>query len=556
MERTEKRLSRVGIAELFLAFGLILMMVLVLTRVIGKAQAVAPDAVTEISEGWYRMEGGERLEVSLPAQLEALGEEPLILYNDSLTQADAGKNITMRGAQHNPRIFLDDRLLYEYRDELFPKNDQMKAKLDCDAVLPAEMGEGVLSIVFENTDQGNFQIPEVYIGNGSAVMGSHLADGAASICIEFLMVFLGLVALGVSFYLYRMKLSDRRFLDVAWFLLACGIWCATDSSIVQLITNGSPVICILSFYAFMLLAVPMLHFVKHTGNMKKYRILDVGICGFYLNAILQGLLNYFRVLEFIQMLFVTHLMLGTGVLIVSFLLMREYRANRSRELFTICLAFAMLGASGVLAMLLYWLLEISFYGVIFEIGILIFVLLLVSSIIITMAENFRFRTEMLVYQRLAREDRLTGMKNRLAFEEFLTDLQEKAASYENVALIFMDLNQLKYTNDCFGHNAGDELLIAAARCIENAFRKEGDCYRIGGDEFCVIFCNPSGTEQEWYERLDREIQRYNRSGKYPLSIARGMSYLREKDGTLKTLSDWKYQADQKMYENKGRQRRL
>lgn len=306
----------------------------------------------------------------------------------------------------------------------------------------------------------------------------------------------------------------------------------------------------------MLLPVPMLHFVRNTGGMEKYRILDWLIYACYINAIIQGLLNYFHVFEFVQMLFVTHLLLVIGVAVSVYLLVREYREKRSREIRTILWAFVMVSLGGVLSLLQYWLLEIPFYEVLFELGILIFIFLILSGVVITMTDNIRFKTAVTVYQRLALEDRLTGMKNRRAFEEYLVEIQKNADTYENVALIFMDLNQLKYINDNFGHSIGDEALIASARCVENAFGGEGNCYRIGGDEFCTVLLNPKRSEEECFSALDQEIQQYNQSSRYQISIARGLSYLRDEDGKLKTISNWKYEADLNMYKNKGRIKRL
>ena len=62
---------------------------------------------------------------------------------------------------------------------------------------------------------------------------------------------------------------------------------------------------------------------------------------------------------------------------------------------------------------------------------------------------------------------MTGINNRTAFEEQLQDIEDHAQDYDNAALIFMDVDGLKHTNDLYGHNAGDELIISAAQCIKN-----------------------------------------------------------------------------------------
>ena len=64
--------------------------------------------------------------------------------------------------------------------------------------------------------------------------------------------------------------------------------------------------------------------------------------------------------------------------------------------------------------------------------------------------------------------------------------------------------------------------------------------------------DPYKTEEEWLEILDKEVQLHNRASRYSLSISAGFSYLRDENGYIRTISDWKYEADKKMYESKGR----
>src|SRR4051812_19610451 len=88
---------------------------------------------------------------------------------------------------------------------------------------------------------------------------------------------------------------------------------------------------------------------------------------------------------------------------------------------------------------------------------------------------------------IAMTDRLTGLRNHRAFQEDLArELQRAGRSGEPIALVLMDLDDLKGCNDTLGHQAGDEGLQALAAAISSA-RRGTDCgYRIGGDEFAVI----------------------------------------------------------------------
>ena len=62
----------------------------------------------------------------------------------------------------------------------------------------------------------------------------------------------------------------------------------------------------------------------------------------------------------------------------------------------------------------------------------------------------------------------------------------EAASFSQLGVASIDLNGLKRINDQMGHHVGDQAIYTAARCIQIAFDRAGDCYRIGGDEFAVI----------------------------------------------------------------------
>ena len=70
----------------------------------------------------------------------------------------------------------------------------------------------------------------------------------------------------------------------------------------------------------------------------------------------------------------------------------------------------------------------------------------------------------------------------------------------------------------------------------------------------MILPNPTGTEEEWFEKMDQEILRYNNGSRYKISLARGVSYIRDENADLKTVSDWKYEADQNMYKDKIRRK--
>ena len=91
------------------------------------------------------------------------------------------------------------------------------------------------------------------------------------------------------------------------------------------------------------------------------------------------------------------------------------------------------------------------------------------------------------FAREARTDPLTGLGNRIAWEEALRREEALFGRHGRpVALLSLDVDHLKLTNDRFGHGGGDEILVAAADVLRDALRESDVVARLGGDEFAAI----------------------------------------------------------------------
>ncbi|MEO8751830.1 MAG: PAS domain-containing protein [Casimicrobiaceae bacterium] len=89
--------------------------------------------------------------------------------------------------------------------------------------------------------------------------------------------------------------------------------------------------------------------------------------------------------------------------------------------------------------------------------------------------------------RLSQVDSLTGLSNRVGFEQRLADaMAESRTTGQALAVMYLDIDHFKQINDVHGHATGDALLIAFAQRLKGSLRKTDMVARLGGDEFVVV----------------------------------------------------------------------
>lgn len=154
---------------------------------------------------------------------------------------------------------------------------------------------------------------------------------------------------------------------------------------------------------------------------------------------------------------------------------------------------------------------------------------------------------------LAYKDSLTGVKNRTAYNEATTgiDLKIRTERGQQFAVLVADINGLKLTNDKYGHEVGNKLIVRAAKAICDAF-KHSPVFRVGGDEFVAIL---KEADLENYSDLLPKIDAACAQATItvgeddiPVSVARAVAVYDERIDV--SFEDVFTRADRKMYEHK------
>ncbi len=167
-------------------------------------------------------------------------------------------------------------------------------------------------------------------------------------------------------------------------------------------------------------------------------------------------------------------------------------------------------------------------------------------------------------ERVALTDDLTGLSNRRALSERLTEaIAQARRQREPLSVLMIDLDCFKQINDSFGHDAGDRVLAAVGRLLRSVFRSSDIFGRWGGDEFLVVL--PTTDErgaQMAAERLLEAARKTSASdlgfseetvdagdannGNEQLTLSIGSA-----TGTYTTAEQLLQQADEALYESKA-----
>ena len=138
------------------------------------------------------------------------------------------------------------------------------------------------------------------------------------------------------------------------------------------------------------------------------------------------------------------------------------------------------------------------------------------------AQQLRMEKKLMEQRMKSSVDPLTGVFSRLAYHE---SLEQYASSVPaDLTVFLMDINGLKGVNDALGHEAGDELICGAARCITQAVGDRGKTFRIGGDEFVVLGRMSQPQAQQILEELHRIVAAWSGKRVQELSISAGCAF--------------------------------
>jgi diguanylate cyclase (GGDEF)-like protein len=158
--------------------------------------------------------------------------------------------------------------------------------------------------------------------------------------------------------------------------------------------------------------------------------------------------------------------------------------------------------------------------------------------------------------KLAMTDKLTGLSNRMVFDEQqAAHLKLMRRMYSSLSLLMIDIDHFKQYNDQYGHPAGDDVLKSVAEILVQSCRMSDIVTRYGGEEFAIIL--PDTRHQgarNVGEKIRLAVQNHPWDQR-PITVSVGASTLMFRKGTVEFRVDdaatLLSQADQALYHSKS-----
>ena len=166
-----------------------------------------------------------------------------------------------------------------------------------------------------------------------------------------------------------------------------------------------------------------------------------------------------------------------------------------------------------------------------------------NSVAVAVVVNYIF----IIYNK-AKYDPLTGVGNRIVYDEYIAALNGRTDIAFSVVNI--DMDDFKSINDIYGHQEGDKVLKLFARHLEEAFDGKGVVIRLGGDEFIVLLREKrKNIVERCIASLKDKINAYNATGDahYCIQFSYGIAVY---DNSFHDINEFIHHSDKLMYEEK------
>ena len=418
-------------------------------------------------------------------------------------------------------------------------------------VLEEYIGERI-TIVMDNVYENVNGTVKFYTGENRRVLWTILKESIIDIFVCTILVFIAVTL----FIVGRLEIGgsgkERGIFYLGYLAISIFMWRVGKINILRLFIEGDNMWSNIGYIGLSFMPITFSMHLAMVFNQAESRIIDA-FCKINLGIIVIQLVGHITgVFEYKESLYVTYLLITCILGVVGYIYYKEgikYRSSKDSIIIKSIGVFMLLVGVGAV------LYKITGNDAgIPALGALIYICILT----IDRVRNIRTRSiknsQIDVYKKLAFVDEMTGLYNRTAleydFNNYNENIKDITTNLSSLAIVVVDLNNLKFCNDKYGHDKGDMYIKTVSNAILEAFCENCKCYRMGGDEFCIIYENATLEDiEDKFKYMRIQVDKVNkRNTVFKYNYALGYEWY---DNNLdKVLQDTMKRADEKMYQTK------
>lgn len=503
------------------------------------------DNYTDFSEGWVTPDGTPADFSHISGTYTVSRQIPMLTQDTTLFFFYKSSNVTVK---------IGDRLIYETLKPIGAFFGETPGASYVSLPIYREDSGSTITLVIDNPyGDGSGKITHLYLGRSEDILLNRIRDKAPGFAISFL-----IASLGIAFILFYLPLRKKHIIGsemlyLGLFALIMGTFMLTDNRMLQLILRNGHIYHTIAELSMTLITIPLFLYLGKMYPEYSVKMVQVACLLSAVDFAVCFVLNLSGILDYHESLRLTHATYGILIAVVIYAMIKGFYLNRRQHLRRnlyhnvgiLCLCFGTL-----LDVLLLWFgnaPETSFFT---RIGVLLFLLMEAIQVTIRLMTNYQEGGRTQLLSRLAYHDGLTDLLNRTSYMEELKKLDESHNFH--VLLALYDVNNLKYVNDTYGHQKGDEMIRRVADALREHLGPLGKCYRIGGDEFVFLSTVPDPEKE--FLKLQKTFEsslgtlKLPDGSEHPITVAMGYSILSH--NMSGSMDDIVQEADTKMYEAK------
>ncbi len=467
------------------------------------------------------------------------------------------KSIATGFAYSNVKVYADNSLIYEIKkDDSCLVNSGAYSSVIFD--IPDDIKSSYLEVYIEPllNVKADTIIKNILIGRKSDILMERLQHDALSIIISLFLIANFIISLIINFKIRTFlkgehysifHLSILGFITGIYFLAQ--LWTTN-----YLFGNIRIFIYFSEYISLLLILAPTCLFIKYKVDVKFAKFFDLIVSMLLLNTLVQFILTILKISEFKEMITISHFVMSIAIvfILVSIFFTNSKKYPSKHSLFIPIVAMMI---STIIPLIYYFFYQVL---IVKNLSLIISFSLIILESKELYGKYLFYKEEQIskdIYKNLAITDCLTGLFNRQAHEDFIKNIEEtKIAGW----ILSIDLNNLKYINDKFGHSKGDKLIIDFAEILKKIQFENNkiNSFKIGGDEFFMFI--KENKDYNVDELVDNLKNLYSKcddfeSGFKP-SFSAGFHYYDPTDS--KKIIDIYNIADKLMYKDKAKYKKL